>query len=101
MVLNSLFISLKKFRFQNSHQEDLAFAIFAILFVVSFICFHTKSFFIGGLGILVILSSFPISLVLYRYIFQVTFYNTLHNLAIFIVLGIAADDIFVLIDAWN
>jgi hypothetical protein len=34
-------------------------------------------------------------------IFRNTFYTTLHTLAIFIVLGIAADDIFVFIDGWR
>lgn len=50
---------------------------------------------------LLILASFPISLVIYTYITQVTFYSSLHNLAVFIVLGIAADDIFVVVDAWT
>lgn len=34
-------------------------------------------------------------------IFRVTYFSNLHSLAVFIVLGIAADDIFVFIDAWR
>lgn len=82
-------------------ESDLAFAVFSILFVAVFICIHTRSFFLGSMGMLLILASFPVSLVIYRFICQVTFYNSIHNLAIFIVLGIAADDIFVVVDAWN
>lgn len=81
--------------------QDLQWAIFSIMFVIGFLTYHTKSFFLGGFGMLLILSTFPISLVLYRYITQVTFYSSLHNLAVFIVLGIAADDIYVVVDAWN
>ena len=34
-------------------------------------------------------------------VFKSTYYGTLHTLVIFIVLGIAADDIFVFVDAWR
>ena len=34
-------------------------------------------------------------------IFGNTYYSTLHSLAIFILLGIAADDIFVFVDGWR
>jgi hypothetical protein len=53
------------------------------------------------MGMLMIMSSFPITNVIYRYIGQVTYFSNLHNLVTFIVLGIAADDIFVIIDAWK
>jgi len=50
--------------FEIRVQKDLTFAVFSVIFVFCFICFHTKSFFLGGMGMLLILSSFPISLVL-------------------------------------
>ena len=34
-------------------------------------------------------------------VLRVTFFSNLHSLVVFIVLGIAADDIFVFIDAWR
>lgn len=49
----------------------------------------------------IIVISFPISLVVLKGIFRVTFFSSLHILAVFIILGIAADDIFVFIDAWR
>ena len=48
-----------------------------------------------------ILMSFPITAVWYSGIFRITYYSILHNLVIFIILGIAADDIFVFHDAWR
>ena len=48
-----------------------------------------------------IVFSFPLTLFFYRYVGQVTYYGTLHNLVVFIVLGIAADQTFVFTDAWR
>ena len=50
---------------------------------------------------MLILLSFPTSTLIYRGIFQITMNTTLNQLVIFIVLGIAADDIFVFCDAWR
>lgn len=48
-----------------------------------------------------IIMSFPLTLFVYRLILQVDYYNSIHVMIIFVVLGIAADDIFIFIDAWN
>lgn len=53
------------------------------------------------MSILLILFSFPVTAVLNEGIIRNTYYSSLHTLVIFIVLGIAADDIFVFIDAWR
>ena len=48
-----------------------------------------------------ILFSFPVTLVLYRNVLQVTNVSSLHLMVVFLVLGISADNIFVLTDAWR
>ena len=50
---------------------------------------------------LMILLSFPVSYVIYTGVFQVTMNTSLNQITIFIVLGIAADDVFVFCDAWR
>ena len=45
--------------------------------------------------------SFALTAFLYQGIFRIQYLSNLHNLVIFIVLGIAADDIFVFIEAWK
>lgn len=50
---------------------------------------------------LLVIMSFPVSATIFGFIGRVSHYSTLHNMVIFIVLGIAADDIFVVVDAWN
>jgi len=49
----------------------------------------------------IIVSSFPITALISEGILGVTWYGDLHNIIIFIVMGIAADDIFVFYDAWR
>jgi hypothetical protein len=46
-----------------------------------------------------ILISLPIAIFIYRVMFGIDFFQTLHALAIFVILGIGADNIFVFIDA--
>ena len=47
------------------------------------------------------LLSFPVAFFFYRLVGQVSAYSTIHNLSVFIILGIAADDLFVFTDAWR
>jgi len=47
-----------------------------------------------------ILFSFPITLFTYRKLFGITNVSALHLTVVFVVLGISADNIFVLWDAW-
>ena len=48
-----------------------------------------------------IMMSLPVAFFIYRVIFGITFYTQLHILAIFLVLGVGADDVFVFVDGWK
>jgi len=63
--------------------------------------FHLQSFFLSSIGITIILLSFPITTLMTEGVFRVTFFSSMHTLTVFIVLGISADNIFVLFDAWR
>ena len=63
--------------------------------------FHLKSIFVSSLCMVIIISSFPITALISEGIMGVTWFGDLHNVVIFIVMGIAADDIFVFYDAWR
>lgn len=73
----------------------------SVLFVYVWMIFHMQSLILATYCILIIVCSFPATQVLYKSVFMIDFYNTLHTLVIFIVLGISADDVFVLYDAWK
>ena len=87
--------------FEELLMNDMFFAIFSLLFVFSFIWYHLSSFFMAGMTMLMIVLSFPITYTIYGGVFMIPFNDTLIQLSIFIVLGIAADDVFVFCDAWR
>lgn len=80
---------------------DVAYSAASGTFVFFFIWFHLESVFMTSLAMLMILLSFPVSYLIYSGILQIAMNTSLNQLTIFIVLGIAADDIFVFCDAWK
>ena len=79
----------------------MSWVLLSIVLVWAYMTFHVKSFFLGFMAIFQILLSFPISVVIYQWVFRITFYSILQNLVVFVVLGVAADNIFVFTDAWR
>jgi hypothetical protein len=53
------------------------------------------------LVVFTILASFPIALAVYAVVLGIRWIGVLHFLGIFIILGIGADDIFVVLDHWK
>ena len=102
-TLDVKFLSLlfNNFEFDRVVNGDLLWTVASITFVFFYMAIHTESFFLASVGMMQILFSLPITYFFYRFVFQVPFYTQLHILTIFLVLGIGADDIFVLTDAWN
>merc|ERR1711871_1240353 len=86
--------------FNDMISSDLSYAFGSIMFVLLVMCVHSKSFFLGGLGMVQVLTSLPIALFFYRTVFGITFITQMHILSIYLVLGIGADDLFVFYDAW-
>jgi len=81
--------------------HDFLMVIISMLFVFVYICIHSTSFALGCFAICQILLSVPLALFFYVIIFQIPYFAQVHNLAIFIILGVGADDIFVFMDAWR
>lgn len=81
--------------------NDFSMVMFSVLFVYLWISVHTESFFYGSIGILQIMLSIPVAFFFYYYVFQITYFAQTHILAVFIILGVGADDVFVLVDAWK
>lgn len=79
----------------------MSFAVLSILSVMFYFMFHLESVFLAVVGVFLIILSFPLTAIVYTGILRIEFFTTLHTLIIFIVLGIAADDIFVFVDAWR
>ena len=81
-------------------QKAMVWAIAAMMSVYAILTWHLQSLFLSSAAMGQIMLGFPISYFLYRVVFQITYFGTLHTLIIFVILGIAADDCFVFNDAW-
>ena len=79
---------------------DVMWSALAAFLVFLFITYQTGSMYISTTSMSMILISFPISLVIYRLMLGITNVSSLHLMVVFVVLGISADNIFVLWDAW-
>lgn len=87
--------------FREQVLSDTTFAGLSVVFVFLYFVFHLESLFLALIGISMIGFSFSVCAIIYQGVFRVSYISNLHNMVIFIVLGIAADDIFVFIDAWR
>lgn len=85
----------------NQAMKDVMFAIGSMMFIFCFMIFHTRSLFISGFALLSILTSFAATNLIYRCIIGFEYIGFFHVLAIFIILGIGADDLFVFYDSWR
>jgi hypothetical protein len=80
---------------------DSMLANAAILMVWSFLWLQTGSCFIATMGMIEIVLSLPCAYFIYRNIFQIHFFGWTNAMALFLVLAIGADDVFVFMDAYK
>ncbi|EDQ89828.1 dispatched-like protein [Monosiga brevicollis MX1] len=73
----------------------------AIVIVGIYVIFHTQSLFLGLLGMLHILISFPVAYLFGQAAMDFGGMGILNLMALFIILGIGADDIFIVVDGWK
>ena len=92
---------LQNIEFLRVVQTDMFFSIFSLMFVFIWIWIHLGSGFLASISMLQIVASLPLGAAIYKGVFQIPFFDTLHTLVIFLVLGVGADDCFVLVDGWK
>jgi hypothetical protein len=80
---------------------DLMLAVASFLFIFLFMWLQTGSLWITSWAVFSVLSSFNITNLIYRIVFDYRYIGIFHVLSIFIILGIGADDIFVFMDTWK
>ena len=79
---------------------DVLWSGLAAWMVYIYVFIHIKSFFVSTFAMAQILFSFPVTLVIYKLFMGITNISPLHLMIVFLVLGISADNIFVIWDAW-
>ena len=87
--------------FDGKVAGDGAKASIAMLFSYAYIIFHTRDFGLSTVGMIHIMVTVPVALSFYLGPFGFGTFNTLCPLGIFVILGIGADDIFIVIDMWK
>ncbi|KAJ8303403.1 hypothetical protein KUTeg_019799 [Tegillarca granosa] len=80
---------------------DMLFAIGSLFTIFIFMLIHTRSCWITFWAVLSILISFVGTNFIYRVVLDFQYFGYFHILAIFIILGIGADDLFVFYDVWR
>ena len=80
---------------------DFIMALGAVLIVFLIMWLYTGSLFIASIGMYQIMLSLVLAALIYRQIFMVDFFDFIHVLIVYLVLGIGADDIFVLVDSFK
>ena len=84
----------------EARKSDIELAAYSILVVVAYLAVK-KGLFLALIGILEIVLSLPLALSIWYYAFGRKFITMLMMISIFLILGIGADDIFVLTDSWE
>merc|ERR1711871_705141 len=73
----------------------------SLFFVVLYLCLHTQSLFLALSGMFTITLSFPLAYGVYCSILGAHRMIAINFLSLFVVIGVGADDVFVLTDTWN
>jgi len=81
--------------------DDLKLAIGSMLFVLGYMVFHTRSFFLSICGLITIFLSVPVSYVVFALIAESNQMSIASFLSVFLVIGLGADVVFVYTDFWR
>ena len=97
------YMSEKLFNHDVTQQayRDMMLAGGSFLFIFFFMWLQTTSFFITFFAIFSIITSYLLTNLIYRYAFEYEYFGFFHIIAMFIILGIGADDVFVFYDTWR
>lgn len=81
--------------------RDMSLILGSLVFIICFLMFQTGSFWISLWAVFSIITGFLGANLVYRVILDMRYFGIFHVLAIFILLCIGADDVFVFYDTWK
>lgn len=81
--------------------NDILLVVASIVFIGVYLYFQFKSLFLVAIGLCEVLIAYPISMFIYQYVFQYRHIGVLHILALYIILGVGVDNLFVYYDCWK
>lgn len=81
--------------------DDFKYIGYVLLACFVYMIVHTRSVYFTVVSLLNVAMGIPISLVILIYVFQVTYFSSLHLSVIIIIIGIGSDNVFVFHDFWK
>jgi predicted RND superfamily exporter protein len=81
--------------------EDFLYVGLVIVACLLYMTFHMQSLFLASVSLFNVVMSLPVTLVIYRYVFGVTYFSSIHISIIIVIVGVGADDVFVFHDFWE
>jgi len=93
-------LAFQQVEFDRVVNSDLLYTIASIVVVFFYIVYHTRSFFLASMFMFQIVISLPVGFFVYYNIARIHFSSQVNILAIYLALGIGADSVFVMVDAW-
>lgn len=93
--------NIEELEVMQTLQGDIALAAGSMIFVLLYIICHTRSVFLGIMGIILMLLAVPFSFVLFAIISGTTKLSIASFLSLFLVVGLGSDVIFVYTDFWR
>ena len=78
---------------------SLCFA--CLVFIWLYVTIHLRSLFLSTIAMANIALSVPMGLVIYRIFLKIPYFSILHVLVVLIILGIGADNTFLINDTWE
>jgi hypothetical protein len=95
-----------QWRLTDKETKDILFAdvmwvLGAVVVVWLTFVVHMRSLFLATLALVQVLLSFPLGFFVYRFVLGIQLFGGLQAVAIFIILGVGADDCFVYVDAFK
>lgn len=81
--------------------RDLGFSLGSLLFLFVYALTQIGSFLLTVAVVVSILCTLPLALATYSLLLGVRWIGVLHFLGVFVILGIGADDVFVVLEHWK
>eukprot|EP00227_Mantoniella_beaufortii_P017292 CAMPEP_0197575398 /NCGR_PEP_ID=MMETSP1326-20131121/809_1 /TAXON_ID=1155430 /ORGANISM="Genus nov. species nov., Strain RCC2288" /LENGTH=1027 /DNA_ID=CAMNT_0043138157 /DNA_START=288 /DNA_END=3371 /DNA_ORIENTATION=+ len=93
--------AVQNYEWETLSDKDLGWTILSIVAVGAYTTYHTGSVIISAASMLMTVLSIFVGYFWFRMVFQISYFQFINFLIIFVVLGIGADDVFVFMDAYH
>ncbi|KAJ6638287.1 Protein dispatched [Pseudolycoriella hygida] len=99
--VNAMDMGLKNVVFEDCLRFDGWLMALGLAFVLACIWLYTKSLFLAMMTMCAIVFSLGLAYFIYAMVFKMSFFPFMNLLAVVVIVGIGADDVFIYVTIWN